>query len=229
MIKDIYNNPKKSQSSRNITNLLLRVFGFNNPDSFVGLIIWGVAIIFKVLSIGAKILTRKKVGIRSVGVVGFILHVVPISALVIHSLYSEDTMIISNSEEGLYLLLYMGLVSIFWITNFIMFKKRTGYEGNSYFRGYGLLAPSKVDNEKNLRWVRLTDPLILGIITWTLVQFLDASFRPTSILLYASGVILFIEELLHIYAEYNFELDWRDANRLSEQKGKESTSSNSGY
>lgn len=233
MNKDPFDNLERKKLSQNFVDVILRIFAFDNAGSLIGIIAWFIAITLQILSVGAKLLTRRKLGLRTAGRIRFFTHFILVFGFVWWFPFVQNTGASSEVSVGflewIYLLVYLGLITILWIKNFIGFRRRKGIEGYSYFRGYGFFTSTLNPDSKRNRWLRLIDPFILGVFIWVGFYFLGTSFLPTAILLSISSAILFIEECLYIYDEYNFDLDMRDAISLAEGKVKSNESLNSDY
>ena len=232
MNKDPFENIQRAKTSQSFIDVILRILGFGHQGSIIGFIAWIIATVFQVLSVGAKLLTRRKLGIRTAGRIRFFVHVFLFFGLVwLFPSFQDFDAPLQPVGAGfsIYMIVYFVIIFILWLKNLLEFRSRKGIEGYSYFRGHGFFTSTEKPNAKKNRWLRLIDPLILGFILWAGVYFLGDTFLPVAILLSISSVILFMEECLYIYDEYNFDLDMKDAISLAEGKVKSNESLKSDY
>jgi|GEM_PF-4492459 len=215
MYRDPFDNPERKRITQNFTDVLIRSISKSNQVGLIALLAQVIAIMFQILSVGAKLLTRRKLGIRTAGRIKFIAHMIFILALIfltpILKILISSSKIDINPTERIYLLIYLSIISVLWIKNFIDFKNRKGSEAYTFFRGYGFFTSTSNPDSISNRWSRLTDPFILAALTLAGWHFLGDSFKLLVKLLSMSACVLFIEECLFIYDEYNNDFDFKDA------------------
>ena len=223
-----FNRRHQEGLSKSLVTLLLSAFGINN--------IWiaqaGVTVIvalIEIMSVGAKLITRKKAGIRAVGRLRMVGHL-SIGFIIPYSIVHANTTFhqIIIMPKFAYFFGYLGFLVITWLTNMLIFTKDK--PKHTRYRGYGIyevLGKNTKHSEKKLLWLRLLDPIFALVITWSLYQMLGEDFIIISWFLGVSAIILFIEESAYIYGMYNFEMDKKDAASMSEGEAKDF--SNPGY
>ena len=218
MHRDPLNTPNRRLNTKNFTETLLRLFGLNTTHGVAGSIAIICSATIQILSVGAKIFARRKLGIRKAGRLRVIAHV----ALTLSPVFIRDNVLANNQKT--FLILYSVVLIILAISNYISFFKRKGPERITYFEGYGLFSNSGIIS--NL--TRILDPFLIALIAWSLLQFWGDAFRPTAYLLIASASVFLLEELLFIYDQRNLDLDRIDIPSIGMQNS-EKDSSNLGY
>ena len=197
MNKNPYNNPERKNVSKSLFEAFTSILGLKNAGVISG-IFWFLILFMETVALPAKLLSRKRPGIRSVGRLKFILFVVIV--LFVHPYYLRfllgDELILYNDNEWDYLFSLTLICLIIWIKNLRKFKERTGFEQHSFFRGYPLMNwfdIGKLEVEENLSVGRFLDPFIIALTSYGALYFLGDIFKITAVFIWVSCSVLLIE------------------------------------
>lgn len=215
--------PPSSHSNRefvdNMGSGIFTLFGVKNPGA-PKFFIWFFSYLIGIGAIGAKLILRKRLGVRAVNIIMLALHIFLSWAILVDVLFSPiPTNIISDFYEKFpYVTYYFFALIALTIIHFLNIRFfHASLSSHTGHRGYGILnyILNRYDDDDDYSeaYLRMAEAVILAIGSYFFLTQDQGKFL--TFILWISCACLIIEETIIVYVSWQREMDMIDHEKES--------------